>query len=1462
MRILNRPDLRYDDDRSIFKRNPSKLLLYTNPKLTTNVKILVDSNDKIYLESFNANRELSSSNYKNFKVDASSSYSIDVSAFWSKNVTPANIAYFNHVEGSVLSTKQNFDNQFDGFYTAGVDYLNSPYYSEKFSYLAPLKLGDVLPDYFVIFKIKDPASYSLVKTQLSNITVEDVRSGLNFKDNILDKLDIIKTFDLKNSNIGRYLENYFLDINRPVSPLFTSFRKNSFTKFRGIDYSRGGYIEKSEYFDDIYVKNDMSIIEFEYLVTQGFERNSVIDSSILNLEFLFDDNTDEWTASRYIGLYVSCVKESSLLFRLEDYNLQNNEKIQSIDKKGSKIVNKNGVNLFFHESKDITGIPSFNQIVEQNSIFYLKDKLNNFYSVNRKNPARSGSFIRLSSREIDYDNFTSISRNSISLQKINDVNKSRAHLFITDVDRFVIGDKLIFRNDNNLDFEFTVSCSDLASVGNNFSNHFSPKGSKIDICNSLVKAINFDSQSSNIFNAVRYGDSVIVYSKFNGSLFNQLNIEIIKVNDEFPIIIGNFINDKFYFQGGVADNFKSFLINGLDSNFSIEAGDYIKTLKGFSKIYSVSSYLEESTLTISPYLLVSVLTSDEIFFNSTGFAQVYKNFYSEFGRFNIFPLSVIDTDFYSEEYSRMGELDIERSFYSESVDNVYVDQSSYPNIREFYSNGGFNRLYPLSQNEDSSLMIVSEYDRLLENYVNDLSTVSRISPYIAKWVAANSAKDVRDNPYRLNISDSFSILNFSPDINTTERNSNYFTHEWYYIINAPDYFKNNADSTWSYLNYDGVNILNDLKSVENDNFIKIFRNNYLDFDYEKEEKSVDINYSLFRNGSSANYPYTFFRGSKVVIKEKENESLINYNIDSIRFKTTDKYNGYRFSSAILNSSTTERGIHVIVNDKFRFVVIILVIDISEEFLLQDGKIDRTLLYSLNHSIEFEDVNIGGDIYKIPLKIGNDLVYKDVVLKGAIDPSNSSFDVASGVFTIIGMPDINGISTEFDKEIKLGSNGKLNSIRLQITEGSNLGTYIFSDIIKVFSSNKFTCRSVTRDNSPITMPIISANIELDFLQGSYSIIGGGFNFYNSILDEYSYGTICKKFNLGDPSIKYIRVNSNGNITLNDYVLEFNQLDNFIKPSYLTIVSDENKPSLFSSIDVIGYNLAIRPDFTIYPYYRYTGSYDIKTNDIVSFTDTYFDYTDINSYQYKVYRLTSMLNCNFKIDSDLGIIKNLWFFKTNDSQNSNILQLDSSSGYKSIYPLIGEVSIDKNNFNTFQSQWDPYFYLNYIDKKNFEYAPGTYSSKVENMFMSPVILNLPNTLVDISVMSEDVNISSSEFSTVLTANIKNSIVFYLKNRLMDYFKLWINPEFADSFNNSLDFFLVSYIEKNILNVYRIEELFFYSRISQTDEYIENWKELDRDRSFRSRFIDIHNLELINNKINGQNFKYSIKINLTRI
>ena len=53
-------------------------IIRTNPKLTSNVKLIADSNDLLYLESFDANRELSKSKYKGYKVSSNGDYYFDL----------------------------------------------------------------------------------------------------------------------------------------------------------------------------------------------------------------------------------------------------------------------------------------------------------------------------------------------------------------------------------------------------------------------------------------------------------------------------------------------------------------------------------------------------------------------------------------------------------------------------------------------------------------------------------------------------------------------------------------------------------------------------------------------------------------------------------------------------------------------------------------------------------------------------------------------------------------------------------------------------------------------------------------------------------------------------------------------------------------------------------------------------------------------------------------------------------------------------------------------------------------------------------------------------------------------------------------------------------------------------------------------------------------------------------------
>ena len=91
-------------------------LVRTNPKLTGNVKLVVDGKENLYLESFSANTTLSSSTFKAFKVDKTSSYEKDVYRFFQKGKTPKNLAYQVFQQFEDTAVLSNYGDQYEMFY--------------------------------------------------------------------------------------------------------------------------------------------------------------------------------------------------------------------------------------------------------------------------------------------------------------------------------------------------------------------------------------------------------------------------------------------------------------------------------------------------------------------------------------------------------------------------------------------------------------------------------------------------------------------------------------------------------------------------------------------------------------------------------------------------------------------------------------------------------------------------------------------------------------------------------------------------------------------------------------------------------------------------------------------------------------------------------------------------------------------------------------------------------------------------------------------------------------------------------------------------------------------------------------------------------------------------------------------------------------------------------------------------
>lgn len=355
--------------RKIIKQTSSFGVLRANPRISGNVKITVDSDENIWLNSIDSNSVMSDQRYKGFRISPDSSYDKDLYSFFSNGSTPPQFVFGLFGEGQPVQNQTSvLSESYDFTYSAGVSQLISDKYAEDFSYLAPFWLGDNIPDHFIIFRVNDPIDYSYqipvtslvqgnsykvlqdpsvdinspsytpFQVSSSSVTYTDGQvfvaastsfnviqgqgtvilldplynlnsvedSASHFIEKILPKSTIVANFDLsENSKIGKYLRKIQNDANYTDSLIDVRFEENQITTFNGVNYQVGIFDKKGDFLLDYY-KNPETQIGFEDFMTDGFRRNGVLSYRLLNLEFLFnDEQAPDYTINRYYGLYVN-----------------------------------------------------------------------------------------------------------------------------------------------------------------------------------------------------------------------------------------------------------------------------------------------------------------------------------------------------------------------------------------------------------------------------------------------------------------------------------------------------------------------------------------------------------------------------------------------------------------------------------------------------------------------------------------------------------------------------------------------------------------------------------------------------------------------------------------------------------------------------------------------------------------------------------------------------------------------------------------------------------------------------------------------------------------------------------------------------------------------------------------------------------------------------------------------------
>jgi len=292
-------------------------LLRTNVGLTTNIKIVVDSNYGLYLESINSTNKLESTKFKKVQFNKNN-YFDELLPYFFKDFPSDEAFKIYNSETDSHTMNSDFSTQFDSLYVAGARNIsNNKNYTEEFEYFAPLYIfKNQLPKYFIIFRVDGPGILDL--------------NADNFKSEFLEKFKTIKIFDLTRKTVlGEWIENNFvLNKSFPDTGLYIDFRNLEFSKWYGISYKKGGYTSKSRFLEN-YFENERPLYDLEKYIFDGYAETQIIYPHILNFSFLFDDTPAtplglrKWSINRYSGFFLDDLEIIDIIHNYDLIELKN-----------------------------------------------------------------------------------------------------------------------------------------------------------------------------------------------------------------------------------------------------------------------------------------------------------------------------------------------------------------------------------------------------------------------------------------------------------------------------------------------------------------------------------------------------------------------------------------------------------------------------------------------------------------------------------------------------------------------------------------------------------------------------------------------------------------------------------------------------------------------------------------------------------------------------------------------------------------------------------------------------------------------------------------------------------------------------------------------------------------------------------------------------------------------------------
>ena len=265
-------------------------------------------------------------------------------------------------------------------------------------------------------------------------------------------------------------------------------------------------------------------------------------------------------------------------------------------------------------------------------------------------------------------------------------------------------------------------------------------------------------------------------------------------------------------------------------------------------------------------------------------------------------------------------------------------------------------------------------------------------------------------------------------------------------------------------------------------------------------------------------------------------------------------------------------------------------------------------------------------------------------------------------------------------------------------------------------------------------------------------------------------------------------------------------------------------------------------------RYSGFYNPIFNDILYYDD--YIYTTrvgkIGDVKFELPYSNTNIDYNYNdIYGRFGIIKNIYYHKTNINRSDKILSLN-----KPVYPLINEYALDYRDYNIFSSSWDEGYFISQDDLDISSICTGIGSMKEGLCMFGSKYLNLPDDIfidtfdnvqiwdekmttglkdnTDVEIMYKEINDKTVKYQLFIEKRLKR----HLKEKLMNVFSKYINKKYSFGNKGTIEDDVEEYVEKNLLRLYAIDKVYMYIKseaMRVNDKLIENEYE---------KFVNINN------------------------